>query len=564
MQRLQQQLDKIDGRGYKAYKQLSGDYFYDNFRIHVDHIQGDPFAQPSRISIYVPRATHGLPAELWSSPCRQTALEDFLGRAVAAAIDQHVQGHRGTGHSGQIRIAISGQQILRRNAVLIHQDGIEARLLIALPADGRRALGQEAATMFCVELPKVVDAGLCYRERSLENTWQHVEQAEDQDYLRDWLDQAGAIAFVANGSILPRFSGINDRPLENGIPFLSPASLIREIELPNRGTISGMLIPRGITLIVGGGFHGKSTLLQALERGVYNHLPGDGRELVVTTPGAVKIRAEDHRSIHRVNISPFINNLPGGRDTTCFSTENASGSTSQAANIIEALECGCDCLLIDEDTSATNFMIRDQRMQQLVSPDKEPITPLLHRIRELYRDRGVSAVIVTGGSGEYLSVADRVIQLDNYQPQDVSEQARNIAGDPPVSEHPLSPWPQADRPLEAKRLDANRPPKGIRIDVREKVLLDFGRKRINLSQVEQLVDCGQSEAIGWLLHYCRERYADHPGGLIKALRQSLSDAETRGLDILPPWKVGHLALPRLYELAAAANRIRTTDRTTRP
>lgn len=202
-------------------------------------------------------------------------------------------------------------------------------------------------------------------------------------------------------------------------------------------------------------------------------------------------------------------------------------------------------------------------MQQLVSPDKEPIIPLLHRIRELYQDRGVSAVIVTGGSGEYLAVADRVIQLDNYRPRDISEPARRIAGNPPVSEHPLSPWPEADRPLEAKRLDANRPPKGIRIDVREDFLLDFGRKRINLSQVEQLVDCGQSEAIGWLLHYCRERYMEHPEGLIAALRQSLSDAETMGLDILPPWKVGHLAMPRLYELAAAANRIRSTGRTTR-
>jgi predicted ABC-class ATPase len=559
MQRLKQQLKQIDGRGYKAYQQLRGSYFFDNFEIHIDHVQGDPYALPSRVSVRVAQAVHALPDELWHSRCRQTALEDYLGRAVAGAIRRHVKGERGTGHSGEIAIATSGQQVLRRNAVLLDSDGLEARLLLALPAAGRSALGQDAAAMFFEELPRVVADGLCYRERSLEAARRHVEQVEDQDFLRRWLSGAGAVAFVADGSLLPRRSGIDDRPLRDGIPFSSPVSLSREVVLPNRGTISGMAIPRGITLLVGGGFHGKSTLLQALERGVYNHLPDDGRELVVATPNAVKIRAEDHRGIHRVDISPFINNLPGNRSTRCFSTENASGSTSQAANIIEALECACDCLLIDEDTSASNFMLRDQRMQQLVSAEQEPITPLLHRIRELYEEQGVSALIVTGGSGDYLSVADTVIQLDNYRPRDVSARARALAGPPPVPERALPPWPAAPRPLEPARLDANRPPKGIRIAVRENFLLDFGRRRIDLSQVEQLVDGGQTEAIGRLLHYCRQTHGDHPAGLIAALRAGLAAVEQQGLDILCPWKVGHLAVPRLYELAAAANRIRCRD-----
>ncbi|HKJ05639.1 MAG TPA: ABC-ATPase domain-containing protein [Geopsychrobacteraceae bacterium] len=556
MRRLEQQLKEIDGRGYKAYKQLSGSYIFERFQLHIDHVQGDPFALPSRISVHVPPEQHALPDELWHSRCRQTALEDFLGRAVAAAIQKHVKGSRGTGHSGEIHIATSGQQVLRRNAVLLDKTGLEARILLALPADGRSALGQEAVAMFFNELPQVVADGLRYLDRSLDQVYRHVEQVEDQSFLRHWLAEASAVAFVADGSILPRHSGIDDRPLKTGIPFLSPPSLSRRVELPNRGEITGMAIPRGITLIVGGGFHGKSTLLQALERGVYNHLPGDGRELVVTTPDAVKIRAEDHRSIHQVDISPFINNLPGNRSTTNFSTENASGSTSQAANIIEAMECHCDCLLIDEDTSATNFMIRDQRMQQLVSTEQEPITPLLHRIRELYEKQGISALIVTGGSGDYLSVADTVIHLDNYRPHDVSVRAREVAGSPPQPERTHPEWPTQPRPLEPDRLNANRPPKGIRINVREKFLLDFGRFRINLTQVEQLVDPGQTEAIGRLLSYCRQHHADLPEDLIKALQQSLREVEQKGLDILFPWKVGHLALPRLYELSAAANRIR--------
>jgi predicted ABC-class ATPase len=556
MRRLKEILNRIEGKGYKAYKQLAGCYRFDDFRLSVDHVQGDPYALPSRISIQLDSGQHGLPSALYSTPIRKIALEDFLGRAVASAIKRHVKGNRGTGHSGQIRIATSGQQVLRRNAVLIEGSSIEARLLFALPADGRSVRVADARAMFFEELPALVTEGLVYLGRDRSEIYRHIEQLEDQDYLRQWLAEVRGVAFVADNSLLPRHSGIDDRPLVAGVPFVSPESMRRQVSLPNRGDIGGMLIPRGITLIVGGGFHGKSTLLQALERGIYNHLPGDGRELVVTSAAAVKIRAEDHRAIYRVDISPFIGTLPGNRSTASFTTDNGSGSTSQAANIVEALECGADCLLIDEDTSATNFMIRDQRMQQLVSSEQEPITPLLHRVRELYEKEGVSSIIVTGGSGDYLAVADRVIMLDNYIPCDVSERAAQLAGKPPRTPSKVPLRPARARPFDAERFDSRRVDGKLRIDVREPYLIDYGRHRIDLNRVEQLVDRGQTEAIGRMLDYAVRRYAEHPAGLIGALRRTLRDVEEQGLDILFPWKVGHLALPRLYELAAAANRMR--------
>lgn len=557
MQRLKQILTEIEGKGYKAYKQLTGHYRFSTFRLSIDHVQGDPYAMPSRISLRVEAAQHGVPASFWVTRIRQTALEDYLGRAISTAIKAHVRGRRGTGHSGQVRIATSGQQILQRNAVLIEGSTIEARLLFALPADGRSTRIADARAMFFDELPKVVAEGLVYLEHELADIDRQVKQVEDQDYLRRWLVEAQGVAFVADHSLLARKSGIDDRPLIDGVPFISPVSMRRSLTLPNRGEISGMFIPHGVTLIVGGGFHGKSTLLQALERGIYNHLPSDGRELVVTTPGAVKIRAEDHRAISMSDISPFIGTLPGDRSTASFSTDNASGSTSQAANIIEALECGADCLLIDEDTSATNFMIRDQRMQQLVSAAQEPITPLLHRVRELYEAEGVSTVIVTGGSGEYLAVADRVILLDNYIPRDVSKRAAQLAGSPPPQASSAVPL-RGDkiRSFDAARFDSRRSDGKRRIDVREPKLIDYGRHRIDLNRVEQLVDPGQTETIGRLLDYCARHFVGHAAGLIGALNQGLQDVEEQGLDILFPWKVGHLAVPRLYELAAAANRLR--------
>lgn len=559
MERLRRELKQIEGRGYKAYKQLQGEYAFDSFMLSIDHVQGDPFALPSRISIRANRMQHGIPKEFHHSRIRCTALEDFLGRHIAVAVTKYVKGRRGSGRSGEISIACNRQQVLRRNAVLVDDELIEARLLFALPGSGRSIPPGEAAEMFFNELPQLIAAGLLWSGRDLSEMRQHIEQVEDQETLRELLPTAAAIAFVADGSSLARHSGIDDRPLLSAVPVEAPPSLCHSFTLPNAGTVRGLLIPRGVTLIVGGGFHGKSTLLQALERGVYNHIPGDGREWTVTTPAAVKIRAEDHRSVNRVDISPFIGTLPGNRPTDCFSSDNASGSTSQAANIIEALECGCDCLLIDEDTSATNFMLRDARMQQLVPDRQEPITPLLHRVRELYEKHGISSIIVCGGSGDYLAVADRVIMLDNYRLADVSQRARHLAGPAPKTSEPSRPFathPERRIDLQAKKQAGRRE---IKIQVREERLLEYGRNRIDLSQVEQLLDAGQTEAIGRLLLSCQATDPQQPGGVIKTLQRALERVTAQGLDTLLPWKAGHLAMPRLYEIAAAANRLRKQD-----
>jgi predicted ABC-class ATPase len=559
MERLRAILRRIDGKGYKTYKGLEGTYDFGFFRLSVDHVQSDPFAAPSRLSAFVPSAEAALPSDLFSNKVRRIALEDFLGRAVAAAIGRHARGRRGIGKSGEWDIATSAQQILTRNAVLVTGTGVEARLTAGLPASGRTIRGRDAEEMLLEELSMVVRHALLHRSLDSQRLQKHIESAEDQDHLRRLLAGEGLVAFVADGAVLPRRSGIDDRPMDEGaVPFRAPESLARTVVLPHAGPVRGMGIPQGVTLIVGGGFHGKSTLLHALERGVYDHVPGDGRERVATQASAVKIRAEDGRAIHEVDISPFIANLPLGRDTVRFSTENASGSTSQAANIIEALECGAEALLIDEDTSATNFMIRDARMQRLVSDDKEPITPLLHRVRELYRRNGISTVIVMGGSGDYLEVADTVIMLDNYRVRDVTSEARRIVGENRTLPETDSCAPlgvSAPRRRSARELNPVRGHKE-KIEARGLSTLLYGGYEIDLSRVEQLVDIGQTRAIGLLIRYYAERHADSASGMTDGLRRALEDVDERGLDLLPPWKSGDLARPRLYEAAAALNRIR--------
>ncbi len=562
MKELRKKLLALDGKSYKAYKDITGQYSYPDFELSIDHVQGDPFATPSRISVRINTDHAGFPESLWQNSSRLIALEDYLGRAIKRAIKKHVKGRRGSGGSGEINISTSGQQVLIRNAIMVLPDVIETRIVMGLPAQGRRADGKQAVLMLLDELPKVIDAALRYHNHDAQKIQLHVDSVEDQDALRHWLIKEKLVAFVANGSILPRASGVDDRPMPKGaLAFVSPESLTQTVTLPNTGEINGMGIPEGITLIVGGGFHGKSTLLHALERGIYNHIPGDGRERVASRTNAVKVRAEDARAISNVNISPFIDNLPFGRDTVAFSTENASGSTSQAANIIEALECGADVLLIDEDTSATNFMIRDERMQQLVADDKEPITPLLHRVRELHESFGVSSVIVMGGSGDYFDVADTVIMMDSYDPRDVTDQARALAKPYQTKSEPSSGFgpsfgESTTRCPQQNALSSARGNRDVKIDAKEVGLLFYGTHRIDVSQVEQLIDMGQTRSIGLMIHYFAQHYADDCENLTAGLKQVLEDAQQHGLDHFSQYKVGNLALPRLHELAAAINRIR--------
>jgi predicted ABC-class ATPase len=554
-------LARIDGRGYKAYKDIKGGYRFEAFDLFVDHVQGDPFAAPSRARARVPLDRVGFPPSLYNRRIRKIAFGDYIGRQFQRTLGGVVKGHRGMGKSGLLDIDGGGQEILERNAVVLGDQWLEARFVVGLPAMGRTILGREAMDIFFSEIPLLVDKSLFYRSYDPSQIKGHVDTAEDQEYLREMLPEKGLVAFIGDGAILPRRSGVDDRPLDrDAIPFRYPRELEAEFELPNRGRVRGMGIPEGVTLIVGGGFHGKSTLLNAIERGVYNHIPDDGREMVVTHPGAVKIRAEDGRNIEKVNISPFINNLPLAKDTVKFSTENASGSTSQAANIMEFLEMGAKVLLIDEDTSATNFMVRDERMQELVAKEKEPITPFVDKVQKLYRDLNVSTILVMGGSGDYFDVADTVIMMDGYEPRGVTHAAREIAerhATKRIDEGGMTFGEVTPRRPRAESFDPSRGRKEVKIEAKGLRTILYGRTTIDLSYLEQLVDGSQTRSIGLFIHYYAQHYIHTGLSLREGLEKCFHDLEEKGLDMLLPYRVGNLARPRIFEVAGATNRLRT-------
>lgn len=560
MRRLQATLDRIDRKGYGAYKDLRGTYDLGAFTLFIDRVQRDPFAPPSLVRLRT--KDNRFDPELFANPVRRVAFEDFLTRSIERAIRGVVRGNRGSGGSGRVEIQRTSQVVVPRTSMVVAADHVEARMAVGLPARGRTVDARAARAVLLEELPEVARRALAPGEVDPERARLHVATVEDAVHLRGLLPSLGLVAFVADGSVLPRESGASDRPLRGGaVPFASPAELRVSVELPNRGEISGMGVPEGVTLVAGGGFHGKSTLLSALSWGVYNHVPGDGREYVVARPDAVKIRAEDGRSVAGVDISAMIGELPGGRSTRDFSTPNASGSTSQAANIAEALEIGASLLLVDEDTSATNFMVRDERMRELVR--KEPISPFIDLVRPLHRTLGVSTVVVVGGVGDYLDVAHRVILMEDYAPSDATPRAREVASAfpprAPLGEAPVRP-PRGRR-LRASSIDLRR---GRRESARARGIgtIELGRERVDLSYLEQLAEPGQTEAIARIIGGFAS--TGESRRVEEVVEEALALVSKSGLGSLSDFEghPGEMSLPRAQEVAAAINRVRSLGAST--
>lgn len=572
---LRQQLRSINRKSYPAYKGLKGLYHFGNYILSIDHVQGDPFASPSHVSIQISHRDAGFPVEYYKDTLTGTTLCDYLTRQFEKQVSQYSFRAKGSGKSGLLTVSHCGQEILSRTACEITEKGITARFFVGFPANGRTINATELEKILFDFLPVCIQKSFFYSSLNAKELQNYIELAENQEFIRQTLPAKNLCAFIADGSILPRESGISSRPMKASVPFTSPDSLRISINLPHKGKITGMGIPKGITLIVGGGYHGKSTLLNALELGVYNHIPGDGREYVITDATAVKLRSEDGRFIKDVDISMFINDLPNKKDTRCFSTLDASGSTSQAAGIVESMEAGSHLFLLDEDTSATNFMVRDAFMQQVIQREKEPITPFLERAEDLYKKAGISTILVAGSSGAFFHIADTIIQMDNYVPKDITASVKKLC-----SQYPLPAVSVTDfqvphshrimsRPAESsKRLRHNSQgnhsdsgaakPERLKTRISGTDGFSLGRQEIDLRYTEQLIDAEQTAALGLLLKYAVEHLADGRRTLPEIVQFLWKNLSLHGLSFFTEnQKIScGYATPRIQEIYACLNRYR--------
>lgn len=553
-------LQRIDHKSYPAYKDTRGSYDFGNYVLSIDHVQGDPFAAPSKVSVHVRGGAAKFPADLYRMKCRRLAVCDYLLRQFGRELERVSFKAKGSGKSGLLAVSRPGQEVLERTACQMDEakGDLVLRFEVGFPANGRTVNARELEKIFFTFLPECVSHSLFYKALDEKAVYRAADLAEDQQYIRDHLKEQGLVAFVADASILPRESGVSGRPMKDAVKFTAPESMKVSFVLPHAGKIQGMGIKKGITLIVGGGYHGKSTLLKALELGVYNHIAGDGREYVITDDTAMKIRAEDGRSIKKVDISMFINDLPNGKDTTSFCTEDASGSTSQAANVIEGIEAGTSLFLIDEDTSATNFMIRDELMQRVIHREMEPITPFIERIRELYENYGISTVIVAGSSGAYFHIADSIIQMDRYVPKDITVRAKKEAENFPQISVPEQPaekptYDRVPRPDKAFRGNDR-----IKMKTMGKESVMINRDTIDLRYLEQIADNEQVAALGYCVRYVQKHLIDGKKNLIQIVDELEEVMQNKSLAELceSTSSVSCMAVPRRQEIFACFDRYR--------
>ena len=555
------------------------DPYVDHCPIYYNESVGFEITATHKLALDKPTVVIGIPCTTLGIDIPDKSVEsaeaDFCLRAFKKYIDELnaelYNRSRPDNENGKYYICAPGGEVIRRNSayfelrpqkdytygsgstVYLFSDGIARppvmclclRIQVQLPKKKLR----KSLRMLCRDLPDAVDRFIS----DFNGLGAVAELAKKQSAIRAWLKNSDYCAFVANGSILPRAKG-TDLPMPDAVPFRSAPD--DEIEIFG---VRGMGIRRGVTVITGGGYSGKSTLLDAISAGIYDHALGDGRELCITDDSAVTISAEDGRSVKHVNISPFIKWLPGG-DTRDFSTDHASGSTSQAANIMEAVECNAKLLLIDEDRSATNFMIRDRMMKALI--EKEPITPFTDRVNELYKTRGVSTILVIGGSGEYLSIADKVYMMEDYLIRDVTERSKDICRSCNVTAALPAPadWQQS-RTLYSDRFTSYPEGSGTeKLEVSDMGFIIIGDERIDVRGLHDIVSPRQLDTLGFMLRYLELTNADRKIDIDKKINDMYKRIDEEGIDFLYSTFFTtckrFLDLTRKQELKALINRMR--------
>ena len=563
MKALYQKIRILSGKNYGLYKSLAEKpWDFGDFVLEFIHVQGDPYAPPSRVVLKAALSMLGYTSEWGGSFERRLALSDFLYRKLGRLVQE-----RFPGKDAAVLFDTAGPEMLVRNSLWIDNGEIRVCLQVRLPGEGRKIQAELAAEILTMVMPDLVSAGLYYNKGDEPAMQEHYRVLAERKEILEQLDGRGLCAFVPDGAVLPRASGLSEMPLEGAVPFTAPDELAVTLNACGR-EIRGMGIPKGISVITGGAFHGKSTLLQALTRAVYPHVPGDGREGIVVDETALRVGVEDGRSVRGTDLSMFVRDLPGGISTKDFNTLSASGSTSEAANLLEAMEAGARTFFIDEDSSAVNFLIRDVRVRKLLGDDREPLIPLTDRIREL-AGAGMSFVLVAGACGDYLDIADNIIVMANYK----AECAKAAPVPSGKAEAPVESGAVAVRhfaaymqPLQKFVRPASAVERQVKVKLAGDTLLQVGFLVADTSRLNTLVDKQQRLGAGFMLLNMLQNAASNVEGdaacvSIAAAAQKLCDVVCNvGFRNLPQGMSREMSLPRAVDIACVAFRLNAAKR----
>ena len=587
MKALYQKIRTLNGKNYGLYKSLADKpWDFGDFALEFLHVQGDPYAPASRVVIKANLSMLGYAGEWGGSFERRLALSDFLHRKLSRLVKEKYPEK-----DAAIVFDTAGPEMLVRNSLWIDNGELRACLQVRLPGEGRKIQAETAAEILTMVLPDLVSAGLYYSKSDEAALQEHFRVLAERKEILAQLETRGLCAFVPDGAVLPRASGLSELPLEGAVPFTAPEQMAVTLNVCGR-EIRGMAVPKGITVITGGAFHGKSTLLQALTRAVYPHIPGDGREGIVIDESALRVGVEDGRSVRGTDLSQFVRDLPGGVSTKNFNTLSASGSTSEAANLLEAMEAGSRAFLIDEDSSAVNFLIRDVRVRKLLGDDREPLIPLTDRIREISA-QGYSFILVAGACGDYLDLADNIVIMANYKAEcakNVIAQAHDQADSQCVSKLPRSeslhviarsdevatkqstvaassarPFVAYMQPLQKSVRPTSPVERQVKVKLSGDTLLQIGFLVSDTSRLNTLVDKQQRLGAGFVLLNLLQNAASNSessdasnaGDSVAATIQKLHEKiQNVGFRNLPQGMSREMSLPRVVDIACVAFRLR--------
>lgn len=549
----------IEGKPVSEYGRLAGDFDFSRYVLKVSHVPMENMAQPALFLVRVPQIIAGFPPHLYNTPVRRTALEDYLTRRIAEHIDALTHYDEQGISRRHLLIAVPGQKILPRTSMLVTEEYVEARIYVMLPQRDGRIDGDRVREIFFDELASVVNSSLIYCNVNEADLNSFVDVMEDADQVRQILPTRGLVSFICEGSMLARLGHTDYPDYDEVQPLTVAEDLLVDIDVPNAGTIKGLGVPSGVTLILGDAYSGRIQFMRAIAAGIYNHIPGDGRELAITVPDAVHIASEPGRSVQKVDVSPFVRELSGGGSTEEYNSTEADPCSAQAAATVEALEVGARALLFEESDSSPAFLTRDSRLAALMPDAGKRVMPLSTRVRQLVDDLGVSVVVAGSSSvAEFIPVADTILRIDGYKVYDVTQEAKamDLAQFQLESDDvDMNALVEKNRWVVPSSIDASRGPNDQIIEAGSIDLLKFGRSIINLQDVSQLADKHQTATIGLVLYYAKLRYMDEGRPIREVMDLIDRDLGTEGLECLSRDLRGDLARPRRYEIAAALNRL---------
>ncbi len=549
----------IADKPVSEYGRLTGDFDFSRYVLKVSQVPVENMDKPALFLVRVPQAIAGFPSHLYNTPVRRTGLEDYLTRRIADQIDVITQYDEQGLSRRHLLIAVPGQKILPRTSLLLTEEYVEARIYVMLPQRDGRIDGERVKEIFFDELASVVNSALIYCNLNEAELTEFVDIMEDADQVRQILPTRGLVSFVGEGSMLARLGNTDYPDYDDVQPLTVAEELLVEVDVPNAGPVKGLGIPSGITLILGDAYSGRIQLMRAIAAGIYNHIPGDGRELAITMPDAVHIASEPGRSVQKVDVHPFVRELVAEGATEEYTSAEADPCSAQAAATVEALEIGARALLYDESNSSPAFLTRDSRLTALMPDAGRRVMPLATRVRQLVDELGVSVVV--GGSSsvaEFIPVADTILRIDGYKVYDVTQEAKAMDLDQFQLESDdvnLTALVEKNRWVVPSSIDASSGPLDQVIEAESIDLLQFGRSMINLQDVTQLADKHQTATIGLILCYAKLRYMDEGRPIREIMDLIDRDLGTEGLECLSRDLRGDLARPRRYEIAAALNRL---------